>query len=321
MASLLIRNMQGGLTHTSLLTGKPIILILQMGSGNKKTGMVDGLWIMASSFLKGVRPSDAIKKGHDQDTCADCHARSKAAGGTGACYAHGSVAQKGGYAMHEALMRNGYRAISWEEAILLIASRRAEAQQRARKKGLSPAKIRKAYALRLGVLGDPSALEYDLIEGLCIAAERHLGYFHQRRLVGTRFASLAMVSCDSYEEAQEVHGLALRSFTVGLVEEMQPWQMLCPSSKEYEILKGHRIPCIDCGLCNGTPSLKEGQPLPLSILIPPHGNQERSMKKALAAAMAIRIAEGWIPEARAMAMASALRANPLAQKIMFYSVN
>ena len=259
MASVLVQNNQGELTHEGPFG--PVLAVLQEGSGNGKTGNVDGLWILPASLLSALQAGqklwDVVKTGGDVASCGTCPMRSTASGGTGTCYTHGTVVQKGGYAMGVGLVRHGFPSIKLEEVTDRLVRRKAQAEKTAMKKRRNP---NKAYAVRLGVYGDP-AMVPEVVQAILAAKTRILGYSHQKGLE----PEACMVSADSLSEAKAHWATGRRTARVAPLEDLQKEEILCPATVEGKAIRGKEITCVECGLCDARIAAK-------SVLFPPHGN-------------------------------------------------
>ena len=186
-------------------------------SDNVKTGNMQQLYIMPRREI----PHKAVQAGRDQCVCGDCPLRSKASGGSGACYVVTVHGPKGVW--------NSVRG-----------------QRCQHKPSTQP--------IRLGAFGDPAFLPLSLVARL-VEGRKWTGYTHQWHKRTTRWARYLMASIDdlmakrqgltSIQLKRKANDKGYRTFRViGQLEPLDADEILCPN-----YTKGTK--CIDCGLCNG----------------------------------------------------------------------
>lgn len=170
-----------------------IMAALSYGSGNRKTGAVDTLWILAED----VAPHHAVASGADSSVCGDCPHRRKH-GEKGDCYVLPFQAPLS----------------VWKSAV----------------SGTSPEK-RRAQVLRLGGYGDPAMLPESTVAELAGKYPVALGYSHQWRQDFAQWAKrYCMASADSLKDKAEANAKGWRTFRVTYREDLQPDEILCPAT-------------------------------------------------------------------------------------------
>jgi len=216
-------------------------------SENSKTGPMIQIWILRDD----VNPVKAVELGLDASICFDCPHRgdftpvwipSKKKGKPGtwsvarkrSCYVNVGQAP---LAVFGAFERGSYDFLPIEMYDEVFAGRE----------------------IRLGAYGDPYCIPEPIVERLCSLASRHTGYSHQWRRADW-LRTYVMASCDTRADFIEAQQHDWRTFRVSSSLEAQPFEILCPASKEA----GNRTQCYKCGLCNGAGAAK-------SIFIPVHG--------------------------------------------------
>ena len=152
---------------------------------------------------------------------------------------------------------------------------------------LSPKKLASALGygagdkFRLMIVGSTGALPEHistrLINDLESLGMRSLAYVENWRTRSDLRAS-HMASCYSLADVKEAESLGWRAFWSPAAEDIgntiPDGMLLCPGSKYYENLKGKRIGCGDCGLCDGASGKS-------SIINIRHGNGDSSRVSGL----------------------------------------
>lgn len=152
---------------------------------------------------------------------------------------------------------------------------------------LSPKKLASALGygtgdkFRLMIVGSTGALPKHisnrLINDLESLGMRSLAYVENWRTRSDLRGS-HMASCYSLDDVREAESLGWRAFWSPAAEDIgntiPDGMLLCPGSKYYENLKGKRIGCGDCGLCDGASSKS-------SIINIRHGNGDSSRVSGL----------------------------------------
>jgi hypothetical protein len=226
----------------SQIDGAPIVGIVTMDSGNRKTGSMIQTWIIRDD----VHPVVASRTGADSAICGDCPHRGQydangdRLAGTRTCYVMLTTVAS----VYRTLRNNRYDDLS---ASLDVAADRIAGSM-----------------LRLGSYGDPAAIPHDVWTALLARVAGHTGYTHQW-LVFPEYAAILMASCDSVAERVQANMLGFRTFrvapSVGWTKEHN--EALCPASEQA----GKRTTCAACRACGGTSSRAR-----CDIMIPAHGS-------------------------------------------------
>ena len=221
----------------SPVTETHIVAILTKGSSNAKTGSMDQLWILSAE----TPPHQAVKSGEDRAVCGDCKHRPSLGG---ACYVKTFQAP---LAIYKKYKKGGYpklRPQDWE----MVGG----------------------YAVRLGAYGDPAMLPLELLQKIVSKYVKHTGYTHQWQTM-PEVGENCMASTDSLAEYHKAKSMGLRSFRVTSdYKTRQPNEIICPNDT-------HGIPCIACGLCDGSHPTKK------DILIAVHGAKKSRFKEEIPA--------------------------------------
>ena len=152
---------------------------------------------------------------------------------------------------------------------------------------LSPKKLASALGygagdkFRLMIVGSTGALPKHistrLINDLESLGMRSLAYVENWRTRSDLRGS-HMASCYSLDDVREAEAMGWRAFWSPAAEDIgntiPDGMLLCPGSKYYENLKGKRIGCGDCGLCDGASDKS-------SIINIRHGNGDSSRVSGL----------------------------------------
>jgi hypothetical protein len=234
----------------SLYDGAPIVVLVQTGSSNRKTGDMVQTYILRSD----IDPITASRTGKDSAICGTCphmgtpnleSNKGQAIGRT--CYvtlAHGPL---GKY--------KAYKAGKYKHAI---------GHDNIRALGLG-------RMVRLGTYGDPSAVSNYLWESLVSASQGWTAYTH-----GTTnpMPEKIMTSVESVSQADAAWQRGERTFRVisDIAAIVKGKEILCPASEEA----GKRTTCESCKLCAGA-SVK-GK----SVAIVAHGTSKRKAKELVA---------------------------------------
>jgi hypothetical protein len=209
----------------SQLDGKTPVVVLATGvpnragkrlSDNRKTGDMVQVWVL----VDGMEPHTVKAEGLDTAICGVCPHKSKAAGGSNACYVF--VAQ-GPLSLYRAHKRNG-----------------SDPFDVSRLEGLK---------VRFGAYGDPAAVPLEVWRSIASVASGVTGYTHQWRDADPGFAEFCMASADSVEDRRQARLRGYRTFRVRTrLESRLPGEVSCPASAE----SGHKTVCASCLQCGGT---------------------------------------------------------------------
>lgn len=208
-------------------------------SANEKTGDMIQIHIM----VDGILPLDALKAGADTAVCGTCPHRSKASGGTSACYVNLGKGQNSSMRSH---MNKG--------SVPFDVSRFA------------------GQKVRFGAYGDPAAVPFHIWKSIADVAEGVTGYTHQWRTADPRFADYCMASADSADEGREARRIGYRNFIVRPVGSEKPkGAVVCPASAEA----GKKTVCATCMACGGN---NNGRKHDITIIV--HGPTKKHFAAA-----------------------------------------
>lgn len=232
----------------SLYDGKPVVVLVQSGSKNKKTGNMVQTYILRSD----IDPISANRTGEDSSICGDCPHMGKptekdkgtATGRT--CYvtlAHGPLGK------WKAYKRGIYGHSFGHSAIQSLGE---------------------GQIVRLGTYGDPACVPSYIWESLLSRSKGHTAYTHGSK---NPIPETIMTSADSLTQAESAWSRGERTFRIlssvaGLV---QGKEVLCPASEEA----GKRTTCLSCKLCGGS------QVKARSVAIVAHGTSKRMARELI----------------------------------------
>jgi hypothetical protein len=245
----------------SLIDGSPII-VLATGvptrkrdgakSGNSKTGDMIQTYILRAD----VNPVAVLRDGLDGSICGVCPHKSRAAGGSGACYVNVGQGPNSAWKSHQ---HTGSTPFDIERL-------------RGRK-------------IRFGSYGDPAAVPSHVWQQLADAAAGVTGYTHQwdaDKLAAAGYATDAadiklaewmMASADTAAEGRQARRLGFRSFIVRGPNDAKPkGAVVCPASAEG----GKRTVCATCMSCGGTGNGRRND-----VTIIAHGSTASSFRPSL----------------------------------------
>ena len=237
----------------SLIDGKPIVVLAQLGSDNRKTGDMMQTFILRAD----IDPLTANRIGEDVSICGTCPhmgkpnptaTKGQAIGHT--CYVTLIHAPASKY---RAYVAGRYPKISGHKSI---------------------ADIGFGQMVRLGTYGDPSAAPQYIWDSLISRATGHTSYTHGKVNPAPK---THMTSADSSAQAKAAWARGERTFRIisRVTDVMKGHEILCPASEEA----GKRATCDTCKLCAGS-SIKAK-----SIAIVAHGTSRRATR-ALISSMA-----------------------------------
>lgn len=205
----------------SRFDGAPIVLILTIGSSNRKTGAMWQTWILRSD----VSPVDAIASGEDVSVCGGCTLRGfldKGKRVERACYVNVSQAPLSVWRKYR---RGGYPKLSRAEAARMLAGQ----------------------AVRLGAYGDPAMVPFGILGPMVRRARLWTGYTHQWRTTNQAWAGLLMASCETVEDMALARAAGWRAFLVTGASSKPAGTVQCAADRDSNPLQ-----CADCGMCSGT---------------------------------------------------------------------
>jgi len=226
----------------SLYDGKPIVVIFQDSSGNKKTGNMCQTWILRAD----IDPISASRIGEDKSICGDCphmgipnHDKEKGWADNRSCYVNLLFAPNG---VFKAYRRGAYEAVQGHAGI---------------------ASLGRGKVVRIGSYGDPAAVPGYVWDSLLSESKAHTAYTHGKE---NPDPARIMTSADSLNQARQAWTRGERTFRVIRdISERDVSEILCPASKEA----GFKSTCAKCKLCGGA-SIR-GK----SVAIVDHGPQRK----------------------------------------------
>lgn len=199
----------------SLLDGKPIVVLAQTKSRNRKIGHMLQTFILRSD----IDPITANRTGEDYSICGGCPLRGTPHEGN-----YGQALDRTCYVTlaHAPLSKfKTYKAGRYPAAKDLVALGRNK-------------------AIRIGAYGDGAAVPRKIWDDLCKEAVGWTAYTHQGNNNPERF----MTSVESLVDAEEAWTRGERTFRVlSDHDQITPNEVLCPSP---------RTTCAECRLCAGT---------------------------------------------------------------------
>lgn len=226
----------------SLLDGKPIVLLVQMGSRNTKTDNMVQTFILRSD----IDPISASRTGEDYSICGDCVMRGIPHDGNSGwakkrgCYVNLLHGPNGKYQTYK---KGGYTKI---DDLVFMAG------------------LLKNQDVRVGSYGDPSAIPNHVWETILSEVNMWTGYTHSKN---NPYPEKYMSSVETKSQMLSEMAKGNRTFRVimAIDEVVKGKEILCPASKEA----GYRTTCKACKLCNGNQSKAK------SIAIVAHGNGKK----------------------------------------------
>jgi hypothetical protein len=238
--------MSGGIvawSGPSVMTGRPIVLIITARSANTKTGPMRQAWILP----RDLAPLEAATAGQDADVCGSCIRRPSDSSTARACYVALNMAP---LKIWRAFQAGAYPAPGLEAV----------------------ARALQDDPLRVAAYGDPAAVPADVWRRLrsTLRPVSWVAYTHAWRTCDPWLASWCMASVDTPEEGHEARRAGWRTFRARLAgEPLERDEITCPASDEA----GRRVTCLQCRLCQGTAKPAR------SIAILEHGARMKSRRR------------------------------------------
>ena len=203
---------------TSPIDGSKIVVILTMGSSNRKTGNMCQVWILRAD----VNPVQAVNTGDDYSICGNCPHR-KQADGSRSCYVNVGQAPNSVW--------KTYQAGKYERDLHVLGAREAVAGRK----------------IRFGAYGDPALIKPLIFRILTNAAAGHTAYTHQWREPWAQWTAGHMqASCDGMADYLEASSRGFKTFAVIPKNGDSYSGKLCPATAE-----GSKVTCLTCSLCDG----------------------------------------------------------------------
>lgn len=226
----------------SLIDQSPIVVLVQIGSKNPKTGPMVQTYILCAD----TDPVTASRNGQDRAICGDCIHRGQAHDGD-----KGQAINRSCYVTLIHGPSGKYRA--YKQGKYKYASGHADL-----------AALGKDRMVRLGTYGDSCAVPSYIWQSLIYDAKGHTAYTHGAI---NPMPQQIMTSADSLGQAQGAWARGERTFRViADLAHISKSEVLCPASEEA----GKRSTCESCKLCAGA-SVKAK-----SIAIVAHGTSKRA---------------------------------------------
>jgi len=201
----------------SPVDGQPIVMVMTLRSGNRKTGDMVQTWILRQD----VDPVQAVKAREDASVCGSCVHRGDPATGRGrSCYVNVGQAPLAVWRSYQRGLYPRFQRRHWG----LLAGRK----------------------VRFGAYGDPGLVPLDRLALLASLSDGWTGYTHQWRVIDPGYADYLMASGDSVEDRREARQRGYRTFyVVPRGSEAPERAILCLS-------EARGTSCLDCGACAGT---------------------------------------------------------------------
>jgi hypothetical protein len=216
-------------------------------SENSKIG--NGLVIQTYHFsIEQIKNNDIT---FDAKNCLDCPLSNTNGYKYGKCYTHKGLQLMGLksklrklHKMYKVQNLDAFNKIDfkiWQNRVNLQLQKNA-------KKG-KDAFIKLA---RFGSYGEPIFLGEYVINEISLMAKNITGYTHQYNKNEYNWANkFFMASTHNAIDKAVAKNRNFRSFNVVLKTDKIENSINCPSSKEFEQLKGKKVSCVDCSLCSG----------------------------------------------------------------------
>jgi hypothetical protein len=220
----------------SKLDGNPIVVIATLKTSNRKTGAMIQTWILN----KDHNPVEAIATGAADSICGNCP--HKLIDGKRTCYVNVGQAPN---SIYKAYKRGRYPVATVQDL----------------------QKHLKGRAIRFGAYGDPAAAPTWIWKTLANIASTHTGYTHQasHKSFDPNLANYVMVSADTPRQAAKYQEKGYRTFRVKTAADgFDVNEIECLADSDG-------FQCIDCGLCDGNTSSRNGGTM--NIAITAHGAQ------------------------------------------------
>jgi hypothetical protein len=215
---------------TKNLLGQEVVVQVQHGSTNSKTGDGVQIWILPLTWV--TEGKSAME--NDEESCLDCPHSKR---GTKKCYVRKGMAEMGlkskVNSLHNMFLKGSLEVLPIGELVFHEITR-----------------IRGKF-VRFGAYGEPVMLGEANVNAIADASSSFTGYTHQWRNPSYKWANKYFMASVETEPLMHVaNGLGWRTFRVS-PKETQPIKGLeisCPASKEA----GKKTTCNECGLCQGT---------------------------------------------------------------------
>ena len=215
---------------TSPIDGSPIVVILTMGSSNRKTGNMCQVWILRAD----VNPVEAVNTGEDYSICGNCPHRKGENSYVDGVLQYKEKASRSCYVnvgQAPNSVWKAYRAGRYQPDLMALGAREAV----------------KGRKIRWGAYGDPALVNRLTFRVLNNAAAGHTAYTHQWREPWAQWTAGHMqASCDGMADYLEASSRGFKTFAVIPKNGDSYSGKLCPATAE-----GSKVTCLTCSLCDG----------------------------------------------------------------------
>ena len=222
--------------------GQIVNVIQFKDSANSKIG--NGLVIQTYHFsIEQVINNDLHL---DSKNCLDCPLSHSSGHRLGVCYTHKGMQLFGLKSMLKKLHRLNGKGLICEFSNTTLNAFISRVQSTINKKGQF------IKLVRFGAYGEPIFLGEQIISKLAKLGKNITGYTHQYNKNEYNWANkFFMASTHSHKDMAIATNRSFRQFNVLLKNDTIVNSVNCPSSKEFELLKGKKVSCINCSLCSG----------------------------------------------------------------------
>ena len=216
-------------------------------SQNSKIG--EGLVIQTYHFsIDQVKQNDFTL---DSANCLDCPLSRSNGYKLGQCYTHKGLQLMGLksklrklFKLHKLQAIEAFNKIDFNEWQKRVSLQLLKNAKRGKESTIK--------LVRFGAYGEPIFLGEETIEKLSTMGKNITGYTHQYNKDKYNWANkFFMASTHSAKDKAVAKNRNFRQFNVVLKDEKIENSVNCPSSKEFEALKGKKVSCVDCSLCSG----------------------------------------------------------------------
>jgi hypothetical protein len=227
--------------------GQIINVIQFKNSANSKIGQ--GLVIQTYHFSIEQVSNNDIKL--DAKNCLDCPLSNSNKHALGVCYTHKGMQLFGLKSMLKKLHKL-HKLSNISEFNRIYYTMWQKSVYRQLNKNIKANKDTFIKLTRFGAYGEPIFLGEELIQSLSLMSKNITGYTHQYNKNEYNWANkFFMASTHNKKDIAIATNRNFRQFNVVLKNEKIENSTNCPSSKEFELLKGKKVSCVDCSLCSG----------------------------------------------------------------------
>lgn len=182
----------------------------------------------------------------DSKNCLDCPLSYSSGHKLGSCYTHKGMQLFGLNSMLKKLHKLNNKGLITEFNNSTLNAFISRVQSTINKKGQF------IKLVRFGAYGEPIFLGEDIISKLAKLGKNITGYTHQYNKDKYHWANkFFMASTHGAKDMAIATNRNFRQFNVLLKTDIVENSVNCPSSKEFEQLKGKKVSCVNCSLCSG----------------------------------------------------------------------